>query len=65
LWGYLKAKIYIDKPRNLLELKEAITAQVRALDIDLCEKVIRNFKGRLQQCIAENGCHLPDIILRT
>lgn len=65
LWGYLKAKVYADKPRNLQELKEAITAQIRAIDIDLCARVMRNFEERLQQCIAENGRHLPDIIFKT
>lgn len=65
LWGYLKAKVYADMPRNLQELKEAITAQIRAIDIDLCARVMRNFEERLQQCIAENGRHLPDIIFKT
>ena len=50
---------------NLQELEEAITKEVRPIDIDLLERVMRNFEKRLQQCIAENGRHLPDIIFRT
>lgn len=65
LWEYLKATVYAHKPRNLQELKEAITAQIRAIDIDLCARVMRNFEERLQQCIDENGRHLPDIIFKT
>ena len=65
LWGNLKARIYVDIPQNLQELKEAITKEVRPIDTDLLERVMRNFEECLQQCIAENGRHLPDIIFGT
>ena len=65
LWGNLKARVYVDIPQNLQELKEAITKELRPIDTDLLERVMRNFEERLKQCIAENGRHLPDINFRT
>ena len=61
----IKAMVYVDIPQNLQELKEAITKEISPIDTDLLERVMRNFEKRLQQCIAENGRHLPDIIFGT
>ena len=61
--GNRKARFYVDILQNLQQLKEAITKEVRPIDTDLLERVC-NFEKRLQQCIAENGRHLPDIIFR-
>ena len=60
LWGYLK-----DKPRTLDELKEAIRQQITKINRDLLERVEANFLERLQQCVNENGHHMPDLIFRS
>ena len=62
LWGWLKARVYEDKPRTLLELKESIRQHIAQIDDDLLKRVDANFRTRLQHCINENGHHLLDII---
>lgn len=65
LWGYLKERVYVHKPRTLLELKEAITEEVRAIDLELLARVMDNFRRRIENCIQEDGHHLSDIIFHT
>lgn len=65
LWGYLKSHVYEIKPRTLDELKEAIRREVSLINRDILERVEANFLERLQQCVNENGHHMPDIIFRS
>ncbi|CAI6370202.1 unnamed protein product [Macrosiphum euphorbiae] len=58
LWGYLKLKVYVDKPRNIQELKESIRREIVEISDDMVKKVMGNFRDRLEQCIAEEGRHL-------
>ena len=54
LWGYLKGKVYANKPRTIQELK----ANIR-------EKVKENALERARQIEANNGHHSKDIIFKT
>lgn len=65
LWGYLKEKVYINKPRTLAQLKENIRAEIRALQPDTLTRVMENAIKRAQLCEAENGAHLRDVIFHT
>lgn len=65
LWGYLKSKVYVNKPRNLIDLKEAISAEIMAIEEETVVKVMANFEERLVECITEEGHHLPEVIFRT
>lgn len=65
LWGYLKAKVYRDKPRTIAELKTAIRNEIDLVPRDMLERVMQNFQERLQECIAKDGRHLSDIIFRS
>ena len=62
LWGYLKQRVYIHKPRTLMELKDAITEQVGLIDQELLGRVMGDFQQRLEFCIQEDGRHMSDII---
>jgi len=62
LWGYLKSKVYIGKPRTISELKEAIQREIAAIPDIMLENVMENLKARLQECIGVEGRHLPGII---
>ncbi|CAB0019743.1 unnamed protein product, partial [Nesidiocoris tenuis] len=53
LWGYLKSKVYVDKPRTIQELKQSITQETVGIPDDMVERVMRNFGERLQECITE------------
>ena len=61
LWGYLKSKVYCNKPRTLNDLKVAISEEIAAVSNDTLTKVMTNFEERLLMCIGEGGRHLSDI----
>jgi len=65
LWGYLKAEVYKHRPQTLKALKDAIREEVAAIPQEMTNIVLENFRERLQQCIANNGCHLSDVIFKT
>jgi len=65
LWGYLKSRVYEGKPQTLEEMKGAIRKQIGMINQKLLERVVANFRGRLQMCILQNGHHLSAIIFRT
>ena len=43
LWGYLKSKVYANKPRNLLQLQTNIKNETAQISINLTKRVIENF----------------------
>ena len=65
LWGYLKGKVYVNKPRNTEELKAAIRQEIAAISEDVLERVMQNFYERLRKCVQAGGRHLEDIIFKT
>ena len=65
LWGYLKSKVYLGKPRTIPELKEAIQREIAAIPDTMLENVMKNFNDCLQECINVKGRHLPGIIFHT
>lgn len=65
LWGYLKSKVYINKPRDLAELKANIEEETARISASTRRKVIDNFKKRLSNCVKNGGGHLHDVIFKT
>jgi hypothetical protein len=65
LWGYLKAKVYEQRPQTLEALKEAIRQEVAAITPEMILKVMDNYRERLHQCINIQGRHLSDVLLKT
>jgi hypothetical protein len=65
LWGYLKAKVYEQRPLTLEALKEAIRQEVSAITPEMILKVMDNYRERLHQCINIQGCHLSDVLFKT
>jgi len=64
LWGYLKAKVYEQRPQSLRALKEAITQEVEAIPPEMTQRVMNNFRERLQQCVDSAGSHLRDVLFK-
>jgi hypothetical protein len=58
LLGYVKSKVYVDKPRYIQVLKESIRREIAEIPDDMVQKVMDNFRDRLEQCIAEESRHL-------
>jgi len=65
LWGYLKAKVYEQRPVTLEALKEAIRKEVAAITTEMILKVMDNYRERLHQCINIQGHHLSDVLFKT
>ena len=53
LWGYLKSKVYVQKPRTVDDLK---------VPQEMLVNVMQNFEERLRTCVRQEGRHLSDII---
>ena len=64
LWGYLKAKVYEQRPQTLEALKEAIRQGVAAITPEMILKVMDNYRERLHQCINIQGRHLSDVFFQ-
>ena len=65
LWGYLKSKVYSNRPQSIEQLKDAIRQEITAIPHEITRRVIDNFHERLQQCVDNNGSHLTDLIFKT
>ena len=65
LWGYLKSKVCTHRPENPQALKDAIRREIAALPPAMTERVMRAFRNRLEEFIANNGHHLGDINFKT
>ncbi|XP_073979190.1 uncharacterized protein isoform X1 [Rhodnius prolixus] len=62
LCGYLKSRVYETKPRDLEDLKSRIRAEFVKISASMLKKVFKNFVKRLEECKAQNGHHLKDVI---
>ncbi len=65
LWGYLKSKVYINKPRDLEQLRANIERESAAISNEMLKKVTENFRKRTEDAIKNKGGHLRDIIFKT
>ena len=62
LWGYLKERVYINKPNTLSELKVNITEEIKRITPCVLEKVMESTVKRMRTCLDSNGQHLKDVI---
>jgi predicted nuclease with TOPRIM domain len=61
---YLKEKVFAHLRHTIEELKASIRHDVEAITPDILRRVMENFTVRLQQCIAREGAHLDDLIIK-
>jgi hypothetical protein len=64
LWGYLKSKVYVRKPRRVDDLKFSIREEIATVPQEILVNVVQNFEERLLTCVRQEGRHLSDIIFR-
>ena len=64
LWGYLKSRVYVRKPRTVDDLKVSIREEIATVPQEMSVNVMQNFEERPQMCVREEGRHLSDIIFR-
>jgi hypothetical protein len=65
LWGYLKGKVYTNKPNTIPILKNNIQNEIADITPEVCENVMKNMAERVRICFAARGGHLTDIIFHT
>ena len=65
LWGYLKSKVYTQRPRAVEELKDAIRHEIAAITPEMINRVIDHFHKRVNLCVDNHGKHLTDLIFKT
>lgn len=64
LWGYLKSKVYVNKPKTLEELKTNIRQEIAAIPVEMLKKTMENAAKRAQYAVQAKGDHLRDIIFK-
>jgi len=65
LWGYLKEKVFRHRPRSVEDLKERIQQEIDSIPPELTRRIMKSFRERLQQCVANDGCIMSDLIFKT
>lgn len=65
LWGYVKSRVYVNKPETLQHLKNNIRQVIAEIPPEMYEKVIANYLKRIDCCRRSRGAHLSDIIFHT
>lgn len=65
LWGFLKSRVYVNKPQTLAALKDNIRQECEDLSPEVLAKVMENALKRAQMTINCGGGHLHDIIFST
>ncbi|GFT25475.1 DUF4817 domain-containing protein [Trichonephila clavipes] len=64
LWGYVKSLVYADKPQTLDHLEDNICRVIADIRPQMLEKVIENWRSRLDYIRASRGSPMPEIIFK-
>jgi hypothetical protein len=62
LWGFVKSRVYANKPQTVPELKKEIRRVIGEIEPQLCGNVIENFVKRARVCQQSSGGRLSDIV---
>ena len=65
LWGYLKSRVYVNRPESLADLKANIQNEIAKIPVDTLVRVMANTQKRYVQCMDNGGRHLPDTIFKS
>jgi len=65
LWGYLKSRVLISKPRTITELKQSIKEETAVIPEQMTRRVMENLGVSLKQCLRNGGRHLSDVLFKT
>ena len=64
LWGYVKSKVYADKPATIQQLEINIRRVIAEIQAETLLKVCQNWTARLRYIRASCGGHMPEIIFK-
>ena len=62
LWGAVKGKCYIDKPKIIDALKDNIPDTIGEIQLHTIDNVLKNWTDRVGYYMASRGSHLNEII---
>jgi len=62
LWGYLKGRVYQNKPRTIDALKANVTEEIQAVTADVLARTFQNMARRVQSCLDANGGHFQHML---
>lgn len=63
LWGYLKARVYAEKPRTSEQLKRAIIMEVGRTPTEMVDRAVDHLETvRLPQVIRRSGAHIEHLL---
>ena len=62
LWGYLKGRVYQNKPRNIDTLKANITEEIQAVTADVLARTFQNMARRVQSFLDANDGHFQHMV---
>uniref|UniRef100_A0A8C5LJP9 DUF4817 domain-containing protein n=1 Tax=Leptobrachium leishanense TaxID=445787 RepID=A0A8C5LJP9_9ANUR len=64
LWGYLKSKVFEQRPPTLGELKRRIRLEIERIPQRMLRDAMGCFRNRLQECLNREGHHLTGVIFK-
>ena len=64
LWGFLKSRVYVNRPRTLQDLKTNIQEEIANITPAMLARVTTNARNRFVQCMENGGRHLTDLIFK-
>lgn len=64
LWGYVKSKVFVDKPATIEALEANIERVIREIPVAMLERVIENWRERMDHLKASCGQHMKGIIFK-
>lgn len=62
LWGYLKSKVYVNRPNNIESLKIKIREEIEHITPETIQDVVENFQQRLYYCQETNGYQFEHLV---
>jgi len=63
LWGYMKGRVYQNKPRTKDALKANITEEIQAVSADVLARTFQNMAHRVQNCLDASGGHFQHVMM--
>jgi len=62
LWGYLKGRVYQNKPRTIDALKANITEEIQAVTVEILARTFQNMVHWFQSCLDANSGHFQHML---
>jgi len=60
--GYLKGRVYQNKPRTIDALKAKVIEEIQAVTVDVLASTFQNMARRVQSCLDASGGHFQHML---